>query len=482
MEENKNNFESEVKGFDSVDRGYTVTPEGGFFEQRNTPIDDVKKDEENVAEETVPEANVDKQPQSGESQTKADTSVTPEYRAYVPPTQPDYRSGEYHYSYKKAKKEKKKFGIGTILVASLLAAVIGAGAALGTTLLVPKGDDNNVSSQISENKVVNTTISVDKVASSVVEAVAEKASASVVGIRTTAAVVSFFGGVSDSTGEGSGVIYSSDGYIITNYHVLASVIGQTSQNSKIEVFLNNDTKVSHPATVVGYNINSDLAVIKIEKTGLPAVEIADSDKLKSGQFAVAIGCPGGLDFIGSVSYGIISGLDRTIGSPDVQSVSLIQTDAAINPGNSGGALLNTEGQLIGINSSKISSTEYEGMGFAIPSNTVKAICDQIIAKEDDPEPYVGITISETYSEATLKSLGYPAGAVVSSVVSGGPASDGGIRRGDIITEFNGKKINSYNDLYDAIMNCTVGKSTDVTIYRSGRYYTTQIVVSSNNAQ
>ncbi len=474
MEENKNNFQSEMMGFDSVERGNGAIPE-----------------EVASAEPTVlqPEAEVTK-PFLEDSdivvnegrEEKTLTNNSPEYRSYIPPVQKDYREGEYHYSFKKPKKNKSKYGVGTVLAASLLAAVIGAGAALSTMFLMPNSTDDIVSSQTSENKVVNTTISVDKVASNVVEAVAEKSSASVVGIRTTAAVVSFFGGVSDNTGEGSGVIYSSDGYIITNYHVLESVIGQTSQNAKIEVFLNNDTEVSYPATVVGYNISSDLAVIKIDKTGLPAIEIADSDELKSGQFAVAIGCPGGLDFIGSVSYGIISGLDRTISSSANQSVSLIQTDAAINPGNSGGALLNTEGQLIGINSSKIASTEYEGMGFAIPSNTVAEICNQIIAKQDDPEPYIGITISETYSEATLKSLGYPTGAVVSSVVSGGPASDAGIRRGDIITEFDGKEISSYNALYDAIMNCTVGKNAEITVYRSGRYYQTEILVLSNNAQ
>ncbi len=466
MEENKNN-NSSISGFDSANRGYTVTPEGSFFEEPTKTADDIIY---------MPPTEEKTEPQTEDSVTEEKEERVEESSPLPPP--PPHRMGPPPPP---PKPPRKRYSVATVLAAAILAAVIGAVSGIGAVTFLNK-DNAPTPSETEKGDVINTTINVDKVASSVIEAVAEKASPSVVGIRTTTAVMNFFGGLTDVPGEGSGVIYSADGYIITNHHVIESVIGQTSNNAKIEVYLNNNTSESYPATLVGYNINSDLAVIKIEKNGLTPIDIADSDKLKVGQFVAAIGCPGGLDFMGSVSYGIVSGLDRTIDDNDDDAVSLIQTDAAINPGNSGGALLNTEGKLIGINSSKIAATEYEGMGFSIPANTVVEICDQIIAKKDDPEPYIGITISETYDENTLKRLGYPSGAVVSSVVSGGPADDSGINRGDIITEFAGKEISSFTELYEVINECSAGETVSVKIYRSGRYYSTEIEVGANNAR
>ncbi len=471
MDENKNN-NSQLNGFDSVNRGYTVTPDGGFFEERS---DNIPHTEENEPQQETP-SFVD---------TVFETST--EEEPEVKPAEPqEYTSGADIYGApympRKPKKQKnKKYGLGVVVASIVLAAVIGAASGVGALLLLQDDTAAVPSTDTQQNSTINnTTINVEKVSDSVIEAVAEKASPSVVGIRTTMAVTSFFGGSEDYTGEGSGIIYSTDGYIITNYHVLKSAI--ESSNSKIEVFLNEDTAQAHQATLIGYNISNDLAVLKIEKTGLPAVELGNSDELKRGQFVAAIGCPGGLDFIGSVSYGIISGLNRTVNASTQEAVSLIQTDAAINPGNSGGALLDIEGKLIGVNSSKIASTEYEGMGFAIPINTVKEICDQIISRKDDPTPYVGIKLSETYDEKTLNRLGYPSGAVVSSVDNEGPAYESGIRRGDIITEFGGTAINNYNTLYTAISDCSVGDTVKVKIYRAGRYYETNLKVSSNNAQ
>ena len=277
----------------------------------------------------------------------------------------------------------------------VLAVIMGAVSGVGATLFLDRYNTPETAIQSDDGQgIINTTINVEKVSNSAIEAVAEKASPSVVGIRTTMAVNNFFGGSEDYTaGEGSGIIYTEDGYIITNYHVLENAIKASS--GKIEVFLNEDNSKSYSAKVIGYNISYDLAVIKIDGKKLKAVELGDSDKLKRGQYVAAIGCPGGLDFMGSVSYGIISGLNRQVNESTKESISLIQTDAAINPGNSGGALLDVEGKLIGVNSSKISATEYEGMGFAIPINTVKEICNKIIENKDKPQPYVGISLSET---------------------------------------------------------------------------------------
>ncbi len=388
----------------------------------------------------------------------------------------NYQNGFYSYQ-PKPKKKKKKYGVKMIIFTCILSAIIGFGGALGGFYyLAQKGvfnNENNAQMPIQEN---NININVDEQATSVVEAVAQKVTPSVVGIRTTTSVQSFFGN-NEASGEGSGVVYSKEGYIVTNYHVIADAI--KNSQSKIEVFLGDlDTK-AYTATVVGYNISTDLAVIKIDAKNLNAIEIADSSKLKIGQYVITVGNPGGLEFMDSVTYGVISGLNRVVSSDS--SVSLIQTDAAINPGNSGGALVNVKGELVGINSSKIVSEEFEGMGFAVPSNTMVEICDKIIENENSPEPYIGISISEKYTSSVLSFYGYPSGAVVLSVFEGSPAYNAGIRRGDIITAFNGKAIKDYTKFEEFISDTKPNDKVTVEIYRNGRTYSTTLVIGANNS-
>ncbi len=462
---NKEENNGSLDGFDSAqinnggDSGYTVTPEGGFYTK---PKEDIIQDEIIKPE--------------------------PQENKYSAPKNDYFPSGNYgEYKYnpdmptmkpQKPKKDKKnkKYSAGVVIVASVLAAVIGAVS--GIAVINSFGKDNQPE-KIIDNSVSgsNVSINVEETAQSVVEAVARKVTPSVVGIRTTTSVMNFFGGQQEATGEGSGVIYSSDGYIITNYHVIADAISSRS-SSKIEVFIDDLDSKSYLASVVGYNISCDLAVIKIDAKKLTAVEFTDSSELKVGQYVITIGNPGGLEFMDSVTYGVVSGLDRVVS--ESSSLQLIQTDAAINPGNSGGALVNTKGQLVGINSSKIVSEEFEGMGFAIPSNKVKEICDNIILKENSPEPYFGISISEKYTPEVLDFYGFPVGAVVLSVAEESPADDAGIAKGDIITEFNGSKINNYTLLEDLMKQCSPDDTVNVKIYRSGRYYTTKIKVGSNN--
>lgn len=370
----------------------------------------------------------------------------------------------------RAKKEKRRYSAGMVILCSVLAAVIGLVGGLAAT----HSDDTVSPPQFSGNPS-NVNIEVDSTAESIVEAVATKATPSVVGIRTTTSVMSFFGGAQEATGEGSGVVYTADGYIITNYHVIESVA--ESGDGKIAVFFDNKDSNSYTAKIVGYHIASDLALLKIEATGLPAVELGNSNDLKVGQQVVAIGSPGGLEFMGSVTSGYISGLDRVLSS--ASNVKLIQTDAAINPGNSGGALLNAKGQLVGINSSKIVSTEFEGMGFSIPINAVVEMMKKIIDKQNTPEPYVGISLSTRYTKEVLNYYRYPAGAVVLSVDEGSPAEQAGIRRGDIITEFDGKTIEDYNLLNESISYSKPGDTVTVKLYRSGKYYETDLKIASN---
>lgn len=384
--------------------------------------------------------------------------------------------GFYSYSYVKPKQKKSKnYSFLAVVISCILSAVI-AVVATGATMYYFGNKNTDKSSQQPILQGSNININIDEEASSVVEAVAKKVTPSVIGIRTTTSVMSFFGN-QESSGEGSGVIYREDGYIITNYHVIADAVENKSA-TKVEVFIDTIDSKPFEASVVGYNISADIAVIKINAKNLTKVEIADSSKLKAGQYVITVGNPGGLEFMDSVTYGVISGLNRVVSSDS--EVSLIQTDAAINPGNSGGALVNTKGQLVGINSAKIVAEEFEGMGFAVPSNTVVDICNKIIENENSPEPYVGITISEKYTASALAFYGYPTGAVVLSVADGSPAYEAGIRRGDIITSFNSKKIKEYSMFENFLNDCKPNQRVDVEIYRNGRTYSTTITIGANN--
>lgn len=390
-------------------------------------------------------------------------------------TTPQYSDNYSHF--KSPKKRKKTHSTAVVIVACILAAIIGAVSSiviLSGAFMVDNGA-TVIEELADEKNTVN--INVEETAASIAEAVAKKCTDSVVGIRTTTSVMSFFGGSQEQTGNGSGVVYSPDGYIITNYHVISDAV--ESSKSKIDVFVGNDSAKSYPATVIGYNISCDLAVIKINAAGLTSIEFGNSDNLNVGQYVVTIGSPGGLEFMGSVTYGIISGLNRTVSTNT--ALKLIQTDAAINPGNSGGALLNSEGKLIGINSSKIASVEYEGMGFAIPANTVKEKCDKIISRKNDSQAYFGVSVSSTYTSQVLAFYGYPSGAVVSSVAEDSPAAKAGIERGDIITKFNGVKITEYTLLNDLLYDCEGGETVAVTVYRAGKYYTVDIKLASDTS-
>ncbi len=393
--------------------------------------------------------------------------------------------------------QKKGVHPGVIVICILLSVLISTSASLVIAFSVLGSNVN--SSDVSSSQTVSagsdgtdklngdssttsTVITVDGNVESLVEAVYAKSANSVVGIRTTASVQSFFGGSSDQGGEGSGVIYTTDGYIITNYHVIESVVKyQSSANTSIEVFFPSNPETPIGAKVIGYNVSADLAVIKVDQTGLTAIELGNSDEIKVGQYAIAIGCPGGLQFMGSVSYGIVSGLNRTMTVDSIGEMELIQTDAAINPGNSGGALLNSNGQLIGISSSKLVNTSYEGMGFAIPVNTVAEVVKDILDNKDNPSPYIGIEIYK-YTGEYLEKYNLPHGAAVKSVVSGGPAYEAKIRSGDIITEFNSMVIDEYTDFIEVLEKCTPGTKVTVKIYRNGKYYSTTVQIGSNNSR
>lgn len=378
---------------------------------------------------------------------------------------------------KKEKKEKKKSGgarlIAIALICSLLGGAVGAGAM----------DYLNRNSH-SVGGVTN--LHIDDTYNSAVEAIAAKDLPSVVGIVLSAKTNGLFGSQdqssNESVSEGSGVVYKENGYIITNYHVVSSAIASNGVSINVYFDTDNANSKSYPATVVGYDASADLAVIKIDAKGLTPIEIGNSDALKVGQAAVAIGNPGGMNFMGSVSNGIVSGLNRKITLENGVEMNLIQTDAAINPGNSGGALVNGSGQLIGICSAKLASSNFEGMGFAIPVNNVTSICDNLIANEGKKSPYLGVMLDTRYSADILQQMGYPAGAVVQAVTEGSPAAAAGIKAGDIITKINGTSISSYDILKSELNKYNVGDVVTVEVYRLSTTTTLKVTLGETSSQ
>ena len=263
----------------------------------------------------------------------------------------------------------------------------------------------------------------------------------------------------ETKASGSGVIISTDGYIVTNYHVIENAY-------KLTVTLYDGRNFE--AQLIGGDESTDLAVLKIEADNLTAATIGDSDALEVGDLLVAIGNP--LDaqaFAWTVTDGIVSGLGRTVES-DGQSFTLIQTNAAINAGNSGGALLNGKGELVGINSMKISGSSVEGMGFAIPINDAKPIIDQLISQGYVSRPYLGIAgynINENLlSQVSLKRDN---GILVTQLTKNGPAEKYGVKVGDIIYEADGKTIASFDDLSAVLDEHNVGDTITLKINRDG---------------
>ena len=297
--------------------------------------------------------------------------------------------------------------------------------------------------------------------------VAEKVLPSIVGIQVEYNVNSiFYRQTSTATAEGSGVIISEDGYILTNNHIVSnsSSYYQVSEASRIVVYLYNDP-TEYEAKIVGTDEETDLAVIKIEKTGLTPAELGDSDQVKIGEFAMAIGNPLGMQ--NSVSSGIISAVNREITDTDGKTYTLIQTDAAINAGNSGGALVNSSGQVIGINTLKLMGTGVEGMGFAIPINDTKPIYEDLIQYSKVKRPYIGFS-GRDLDEATAKANNLVVGAYVVSIEEFSAAEKAGLRPGDVVIKINGTSITTMDEL-NAIKNeCQIGDEITLTIVRDGQ--------------
>ena len=391
------------------------------------------------------------------------------------------------FSEEKPKKKKQKSQIGTRVVLPFFSGVLGTVLVLGTCLYVPPirnyittemlGVEDNTSEESttslsdfftnssSENRNLVSLSSLSETGISV----ASKVQPSIVGITVEYAVNSVFSSASSTaSAEGSGIIISEDGYILTNNHVVnsssSSSFYEVGDASKVTVYLHND-ETPYEGTIVGTDEQTDLAVIKIEKTGLTAAELGDSDAVQVGEFAMAIGNPLGME--SSVTSGVISAVNREITDTDGTTYTLIQTDAAINSGNSGGALVNSDGQVIGVNFLKVSGTGVEGLGFAIPINDAKEIAEQLIQYNKVKRPYMGISgIDIDSDDARRYSL--VEGIYVRSVEDFSAAQKADIRIGDVIIEMDGQKVTNMNEL-NALKNAhQIGDEVTLKVNRSGK--------------
>jgi putative serine protease PepD len=273
-------------------------------------------------------------------------------------------------------------------------------------------------------------------------------------------------------GSGSGFVIRSDGYILTNNHVAAPA----ADGGSLTVFFENGERAE--AEIIGRNSSYDLAVLKVDAEDLPVARLGDSGLVTVGDVAVAIGAPLGLE--GTVTSGIISSLDRPVtagGRGELAYINAIQTDAAINPGNSGGPLLNSAGQVIGINSaiatlapSFSGEVGSIGLGFAIPINTARRIADELIETGDSSTPIIGVTLDTTYTDG---------GSRISEITPGGPADAAGLRSGDIITGLQGRDTTDATELVVAIRSFAPGETVQITFTRDGQPRTVNLTLGAS---
>lgn len=359
---------------------------------------------------------------------------------------------------------RRSFGFMRTLVLCLCCAVVSAAISwsMCSTMLdeqsanaSPAQQDNTVTQSAAVTQADENAISVGEQVSPAVVFISN--------IQNVQTFMNYYGfgrgqGTEAVASTGSGVIYSADGYIITNNHVVAGA-------EKISVTLYNGD--SYIAEVVGTDERTDLAVIKIEPDEkLTVAKFGDSSKLVVGETAIAIGNPGGENFANSLTKGVISGLNRSVTTSEGTVLTVVQTDAAINPGNSGGALCNAQGEVIGINTVKISMTGYEGMGFAIPSNDVLKICGELMSNGKISRPALGVNIlaDVTPQVAYYNNLSVDYGVLVTPA-AGSMAEKAGMQTYDIIVGIDGDEVSTYSELQDKIFAHNIGDTVEVKVVR-----------------
>jgi serine protease Do len=354
-----------------------------------------------------------------------------------------------------------------IIIGSIIGGIFGTFIVFKNPALFPWVANQSIGTQTGSNQ---TTVQVPTNLvdiQSQVEEIANKISPAVVKIVSTTQIIDpFFFQIIPQQGLGSGVIIRSDGLILTNNHVIADA-------TKIEVTLSNGK--TYKGEVLGTDPTSDLALVKINASDLPTATLGDSSKAKVGEFVIAIGNPYGLDH--TVTFGVISAVERNIDTGDSTMYGVIQTDAAINPGNSGGPLVNLKGEVIGINTMIYQNAQ--GLGFAVSSNTAKRVIDSILKTGSVKWPYLGVKVTTmTQKLANAYNIKYTEGAFVADVVVGSPAYIAGIRKYDIITAVNDKAIKTSDDLISTIRNYSPNDKVNITVSRNGKIMNFEVVLGS----
>lgn len=381
------------------------------------------------------------------------------------------------FNYSKNSNRKQ---IATTVVASFVSAVVGGACALGVYVGLNKEpakaletSKTNTGSFVETSNPNLSQVSLTNYSDTAIYA-AQKALPSMVSISVEYDV-NYMGMKKAVAGSGSGVILSEDGYILTNNHVISSADSssfyQVSDAKSIKVKIYGDD-TEYSAEIIGTDSQTDLAVLKIDKTGLTAAEFGDSSSVQIGEFVLAIGNPYNLDY--SVTAGIISALNREM-TVENTTYNVIQADCAINSGNSGGALVNSKGEVIGITTLKLAGDGIEGVSFAIPVNETVPIYKELIEKGKISRPFVGISGIDL-DEATAIRNGLTKGIYVDIVVSGSGAEDAGIMAGDVIVSFDGKDVSTMDEL-NAIKNTkNIGDKIEIKLYRKSELKTFTITL------
>ncbi len=451
-------------------------------EAASEPVNEEIRDAAPSAEEVFDSALNGADPSEREEyreQVYADAHYEPAGESTIPPRY--YCPPERPVREAKEKKNKKSGGFLKAACLALVCALLGG--FVGSALTAGKLSEriSQMENRLNENETAITAVSEKQEAAPVIAApvaangenggltaaqIYEQACKQVVGITTDVTFTNFFGMQSSSAVSGSGFIISEDGYIVTNYHVIEYAV---QQNSPITVMMYDGTK--YTATIVGTEQANDIAVLKIEATGLTPASFGNSDSLHVGDTVYAVGNPlGELEF--SMSTGHVSALDRVITTEEHEAINMFQFDAAVNPGNSGGPVYNTLGQVVGVVTAKYSSSGVEGLGFAIPVNDVDKIASDLITKGYvTGKAYLGIWLDERYSAMYAQYYNMPLGAYVADVSSGSCAEQAGIQKGDVITKLGGIEIGSYTDLRNAVKQFYAGDVVEIELYRAGESMT-----------
>jgi len=391
-------------------------------------------------------------------------------------------NNDFVQKFEYSKKSNNKNVLSTILV-SFLSALVGAICAIyiySSMINANIADTNSIDASAkvdtSYNQLDNLNLSQVSLSAYSDTAIyaANKVLPSMVSISVEYEV-SYFGRTQTASGSGSGIIISEDGYILTNNHVInsadSSSFYQVSDATSVVVTIYGDD-TEYKAEIIGADSQTDLAVLKINKTGLIAAELGDSSSVQVGEFVLAIGDPYGLEH--SVTAGIISALNREM-TVDSTVYKVIQADCAINSGNSGGALVNSKGQVIGITTLKLAGEGIEGVSFAIPINDTIDIYNGLIENGKIARPFVGISGIDI-DEATAIRNGLTKGIYVDSVIEGSSAEQSGIQGGDVIVKFDGKNVSTMDEL-NAIKNTkNIGDKVDVTFYRKNEEKTVTLIL------